>query len=202
MDSLDPRIQRLNFPKWEKDLEKNHLDQLETYEVFVQTKEGKPYQHEGVVHASNSDMAFLFAKEQFGRRYTCTGMWIARSSDVSVSQTTEADKSVYDFVEASANSDQLESCEVFHLYKRGKQHRHVGAVQAANYEHALSESKKTIDEQKTVYNVWVIKSSDLLKSAEEDKVIWSTLPEKQFRDAIAYKGADKIKEFKEKQANS
>ena len=46
----------------EKELEKESLDQLETFEVFVQAKEGRPYQHEGIVHAPNEDIAFLFGK--------------------------------------------------------------------------------------------------------------------------------------------
>ena len=45
----------------------------------------------------------------------------------------------------------------------------------------------------------VAKTDDILTVSEDDKVIWETLPEKSFRDAIAYRGADKIKKFKEEQ---
>lgn len=41
---------------------KNKLDQFETYEVFVQTKEDKPFEHVGIVHAPNEEMAFCLQK--------------------------------------------------------------------------------------------------------------------------------------------
>jgi len=200
MESLDPRISRLEIPSnWDQGLEKEPLDQLETYEVFVQAQEKKPFQHEGIVHASDKDLAFLFAKEQFSRRYTCTGIWICRTSDIFVSPYTEAGQNAYDLSLPEPETDGEEfQYEIFHLYKRGKQHKHVGAVKARGVKHAVHLAKDQFPESKPVLNIWVVKSSDFFKSKEEDKDIWSTLPEKQFRDAIAYKGADKIKEYKDR----
>ena len=97
-----------------------------------------------------------------------------------------------------ASSD-TESYEVFHLMKRGKQHKRAGAVEASGFADALWRSKNSLDPGKPVFNVWVIKSSELVRSEEEDIDLWKTLPEKTFRDAIEYRGADKIKRFKEEQ---
>jgi ring-1,2-phenylacetyl-CoA epoxidase subunit PaaB len=44
--------------------------------------------------------------------------------------------------------------------------------------------------------VWVSRSADILRSDEEDRDIWSTTPEKKYRDALAYKVQDKIERFK------
>jgi ring-1,2-phenylacetyl-CoA epoxidase subunit PaaB len=201
MKSLDPRVNRLNFPHWETPAQKTHLDQFTTFEVFVQQKEGKPFQHEGIVHAPNEDMAFLFAKEQFSRRYTCTGLWVVATENVKVSEMTEDTTSVYDALQGSPlKAGDLEKFEIFHLFKRGKQHQHVGPVEAQSYEEALHKAKEVYHTDKVVYNVWIIRSEDMLFSHEEDKVIWETLSDKQFREAIAYKAMDKIKKFKEEQA--
>ncbi|MEO1052442.1 MAG: phenylacetic acid degradation b [Bacteroidota bacterium] len=205
MKSLDPRVNRLNLPdNWSSELEKEELDQLATYEVFVQPKEGKPYQHEGIVHASNEDMAFVFAKEQFSRRNTCTGLWVCATQNVMVSELTEAGKSVYEDVsdQNTSQSNGNDKFEVFHLLKRGKQHIHMGRVEAANYDEALIHAKAAFSEGKPALNVWIVKSGHIFHSTLEDVVIWHTLPEKKFRDAIAYKAMDKIKKFKEEQAAS
>ena len=113
MESLDPRIQRLDQSK-DGD-PKQALDQLETYEVFLQLKEGKPYKHAGGVHASDEEMAWVFAKEQYSRRLTCTGLWVVRTSNVYVSKTTENVDNVYShFTQISTGSLPF---EVFHLLK-------------------------------------------------------------------------------------
>ena len=92
--SLDPRVNRLNLPHGEL-TPKAPLDQFGTFEVFVQLKEGKGYQHEGSVHAPNLDMAFLFAKEQFSRRLMCSGIFVAETRNVFVTGFTENKDSVY-----------------------------------------------------------------------------------------------------------
>jgi len=75
LKSLDPRIDRLHIDQEGALKPKAELDQLETFEIFLQLKEGRPFSHVGNVHAANEEIAFLFAKEQFSRRLTCTGIW-------------------------------------------------------------------------------------------------------------------------------
>lgn len=201
MKSLDPRVSRLKLSETPEDpREKGELDQLETFEVFVQVKEARPYQHEGIVHASDEEMAFIFAKEQFSRRSTCTGIKIIRTSNIFVSDLSEAEVSIYEKIEPPLNASQSkQKFVVFQLMKRGKQHKLAGEVLAGSPEEALFQSKLELDPGKTVYNVWVAKSDNVLTVSDENKVIWDTLPEKSFRDAMAYRGADKIKKFKEEQ---
>jgi ring-1,2-phenylacetyl-CoA epoxidase subunit PaaB len=82
--SLDPRITRAGISRDEtvpfSPLEP--LDQLETYEVFHQQVRGGQPIHVGSVHAPNPEIAMLFAKEQYARRYKCVGLWVVRTSDV------------------------------------------------------------------------------------------------------------------------
>lgn len=203
MESLDPRVSRLNIDPDRTLQPKAPLDQFGTFEVFVQIKEGKPYQHEGIVHAPNRDMAFIFAKEQFSRRLMCSGLFVVETRNVFVTEYTEGDENVYaKLPDEASTAGETQEYEFFHLMKRGKQHTHIGSIEANNPEHALAMAKtEFINSDKPIYNVWVVATEDILFSEEEDKSMWDTLPEKKFRDAIAYKAADKVKAYKEKQKN-
>jgi ring-1,2-phenylacetyl-CoA epoxidase subunit PaaB len=46
------------------------------YEVFVQTDEGKPLHHAGSVHAPDSELAVLNARDVFVRRPKCIRLWV------------------------------------------------------------------------------------------------------------------------------
>lgn len=203
MESLDPRLNRVDLEKYTGLSQKETLDQFETYEVFVQVKENKPFEHEGIVHAPNEDMAFLFGKEQFSRRGSCTGLSVVNTANIMVSPLTDNAISVYDVFTPSVElKGDAEKYEVFHLIKRGKKHKHIGHVEADSYEQAYITASETYNEGKPVLNVWVVKTQDILFSDDENKDIWNTLSEKQFRDAIAYRALDKIKKFKAEQAGS
>jgi len=199
MESLDPRINRLKSKaEWDEEIQKSAMDQFETYEVFIQIRENRPYEHVGIMHAPNEEMALIFGKEQYSRRYTCTGIFVVRTDHVKITAFSENEENIYEHMDLNGIQDGGESFEIFHLKKRGKQHIHVGKVEAGDYEGALSVSANLYNIGTPVYNVWVVKTSDILSIPPEDKMIWDTLPEKKFRDAMAYKAGDKIKEFKER----
>jgi ring-1,2-phenylacetyl-CoA epoxidase subunit PaaB len=199
VNSLDPRVNRL--PKIGQPGEINPkapLDQLGNFEVFVQPKDGKPFQHEGALHAPDLEMAYVLAKETFTRRFLCTSLFVADTRNVFVSPMTEADINAYDFILPAEATGSKTSYEIFHLIKRGKQHVHVGAVTGSTIEEAMWEAKQKFKGDKVVYNVWAIKSSDIRFTNPEDKDLWLTLPDKKFRDAADYKGGEKLKNFLEK----
>jgi ring-1,2-phenylacetyl-CoA epoxidase subunit PaaB len=128
LKSLDPRVNRLQVPdSFSTSVDKKDQDQLTTYEVFLVPKEGKPLESVGIVHADDHDMAFVFAKEAFSRRFTCVGMAVCRSKDVWVSEVTEGEESAFDFIESLDDKTEgdLEQCEVFLMDKRGKQHKYA-----------------------------------------------------------------------------
>lgn len=81
LKSLDPRVTRLGIPE-EQELktEKSPLDQWQTYEVFTQAKTGAHHTHVGSLHAPNDEMAYILAKEQFGRRSKVTSLWVAKTA--------------------------------------------------------------------------------------------------------------------------
>lgn len=82
IESLDPRIRRIDLDKNPETVALNILENWETYEVFHQRKRGEQHVHVGIVHAANPEMALVFAKEQYGRRLKCSNMWVTKSSNV------------------------------------------------------------------------------------------------------------------------
>lgn len=199
MKSLDPRVNRLpGYGAGSQLQAKAPLDQLGTFEVFLQLKEGKPFEHAGIVHAPNKDLAFVMAKEQFSRRYTCTGLAVTDTREITLSPFSEGDQSAYELIRVNKKEGAKTTFQVFHLMKRGKQHVFAANIEAVDVEDCFARAKEQFAAGKPVYNIWVVKLEDMLYSTEEDKIIWDTLPEKKFRDAADYKAGDKIKEFKER----
>ena len=195
--SLDPRVNRLPH-EMGNPAEKTALDQLTTFEVFVQPKPGKPFQHEGIVHASDIEMAYLFAKESFTRRFTCSSLCVVPTDQVVTSPMTESIQSAFDRLEGvSSAGSERKGYEVFVLLKRGKQHVHAGTVDASSPREAMTAIKPSWS-GKVVVNIWAIPKVAFRFTRENETDLWTTLPEKKFRDAADYKGGDKLKEFLEK----
>jgi ring-1,2-phenylacetyl-CoA epoxidase subunit PaaB len=91
--SLDPRVTRLGIPENEElKSDKGAMDQWQTYEVFTQPKTGAHHMHVGSLHAPNDEMAYVLAKEQFGRRNKVTSLWVAKTS---VMITAENDSELF-----------------------------------------------------------------------------------------------------------
>lgn len=197
MKSLDPRVVRL--PQVGEVKPKKSLDQFGTFEVFVQAKEGKPFQHEGAIHAPNLEMAYVLAKETFTRRFTCVSIYAVDTRDVFVSPTTEGNQSAYELISCNVVGAVKRTFEIYHLPKRGKQHINAGSVEASSPEDAMCQAKDLFLTEKIIYNIWAIEKDKIRFTSSEEKDLWNTLPEKKFRDASDYKGGDKLKDFLERQ---
>ena len=145
MESLDPRINRLKSKgEWDKDFSQRPMEQFETYEVFLQLKESRPFEHVGIMHAPGDELALVFAKEQFSRRYTCSGLFVARTDHVKVTGFTDDMQNIYENIAGDAGEEK-EPFEVFHLRKRGKQHVHVGSVLAEDHEDAILHARDELN---------------------------------------------------------
>ena len=218
IQSLDPRMNRLGLPDAPAPaIAKEALDQFETYEVFHQKKEGAPYMYVGPVHAPEADVAFLFAKEQFSRRFACTGLWVVPTAAITVTAYVGDQESAYDTLpllhaaiqpvlaagpaddtaaEEASYAASEEDYDIFHLKKRGKAHQHVGKVRASSPAEALQVAKSVFGEQRPLVNVWAVRAADILCSDDEDRDIWTTTPDKKYREAISYRVQDRIEKFK------
>lgn len=197
MEILDPRLRRLDLLSGDQPGKEN-LDQLPTYEVFLQVKEPRAYKHEGCVHSTSLPMALIFAKEQFSRRGMCSGLWVVDTKDVFVTDYTDNETDIYDQVESLSSAGDIEF-SIFHMIKRGTQHSFAGTVEANSAKEALQVAKTSIERKKPVLNAWIIKTSAILKTDIADREMWETTPKKLFREAIDYKTQEKLNEFKSKQ---
>ena len=194
MNSLDPRVNRLPELESTQLSTKAPLDQWGNFEVFVQPKEGKPFQHEGAVHAVDLELAFVLAKEAFTRRFLCSSLFVADTRSVFVTAYSDNSRSIYDEITSSPAGGTI-AFEIFHLLKRGKQHVHAGQVFASTHADALSAAKQKFALTIPVYNIWVIRTDEIRFTSSEEKDLWVTLPDKKFRDASDYRAGDKLKEF-------
>ena len=91
IQSLDPRIAREKINEENNIAPLTEMDNWETYEVFHQKKRGDQHVHVGIVHAPNPEMAFLFGKEQYGRRGISVNMWVVKTSNVFASEYDDSD---------------------------------------------------------------------------------------------------------------
>ena len=217
INSHDPRMNRLGLPDAPATAAaKEALDQFETYEVFHQKKENAAYTYVGPVHAPEADVAFLFAKEQFSRRFACTGLWVVPTSAITVTAYVGDQESAYDTLppavvtsgtepidttvaDALAYAAGEEDYDIFHLKKRGKAQAHVGKVRATSPAEALQVASAVFGALRPVVCVWAIRSADILRSGDDDRDIWASTPEKKYREAISYKVQDRIDRFKSEQ---
>jgi ring-1,2-phenylacetyl-CoA epoxidase subunit PaaB len=195
LNSLDPRVNRLPGYGLGEVKPKVPLDQFGTFEVFVQPKEGKPFQHEGVVHASDIEMAYVLAKETFTRRFTCVSLYVVDTLHVYVSPMTDGQVSAYELLTVSTTKGLVEEYEIYHLLKRGKQHFHAGTVSASSPEEAMLFAKEKYNADKLVFNIWAIQKGAIRFTQDVDKDLWLTLPDKKYRDAANYKAGDKLTSF-------
>lgn len=204
MSSLDPRINRLEIPDFTDSMPaKQGLDQFETWEVFQQLKEGKPFEHVGVVHSPTADLAFLFAKEQYTRRGTIyIALALVATRNIGSTPIVEANRNILkEWPEPAPVAEGSEDLvfDIFYLKKRGKEPYHTGQVMAPNADWAIFKAASLYPAE-VCLSAWAIEHDHILFTEPDDKIIWNTLAEKKYRDAIAYKSQDKINKFKEEQA--
>ncbi len=203
MKSLDPRVNRL--PGVDSANNDITTPQLCTFEVFVQPRAGKPFQHEGAVHAPNAEMAFVIAKETFTRRFTCVALWVVETARIFVTPTTDGSTNAYNILaktEPGNGNENIRLFEIFHLPKRGKQHVHFRSEEAKTPEEAIITAKQFLDPSQVFFNVWAVAEEQIRKTNQEELDLWTTLPEKKFRDATAYKGGEKLQRFLEQRQSS
>lgn len=95
--------------------------------------------------------------------------------------------------------DQLPTFEVFHQQKPGAHHIHVGCVHAADAEMALVVAKEQYARRGSCSSLWVVESAAIQGTGSADSDIFSTTPEKTYRETAAYMVRKKVEEFKKQQ---
>jgi|GEM_PF-6463013 len=194
MPSLDPRINRIGLSDVAAPFTYASTEGS-PYDMFWISKPTKPYEHVGIVHAFNPELALLYAKEQYSRRGgQCYGL-LAIASDAIWATSVENDGTcIFDEQPIlPANHFLNQPYHVFGLKRRGKHHILLGQIEGTSpqeFENNLMALRQT-----PCVNLWLapVAMSATLESGPEG--LWQTLHEKQYREATAYKSAEKIKAF-------
>lgn len=58
------------------------MNQLELWEVFIQTKPGLSHKHAGTIQAASAQMALQNARDVYTRRKEGTSIWVVRAKDM------------------------------------------------------------------------------------------------------------------------
>lgn len=92
--------------------------------------------------------------------------------------------------------DHWETYQVFHQRKRGDKHVGVGIVHAPSAEMALVFAKEQYARRGETVNLWIVNTRDVLAMDYDDYDVFSTTPEKIYRDPAGYKVNEKIAAYK------
>jgi ring-1,2-phenylacetyl-CoA epoxidase subunit PaaB len=65
--------------------------QLESWEVFMQSKPGANFIHQGSIHASDKKMAIQNARDTYSRRGEGTSIWVVPTNSIAASNADDAD---------------------------------------------------------------------------------------------------------------
>jgi ring-1,2-phenylacetyl-CoA epoxidase subunit PaaB len=88
------------------------------YQVFLQEKEGDPYQDVGSVHATDPELALLNARDVFVRRPECAGLWVVPAGDIfgRTEQQIQAEGNRGTGEQGVAAQDEAQSAQVERYY--------------------------------------------------------------------------------------
>lgn len=115
----------------------------ETWEVFHQARRGEQHAHVGIVHAPNADMALLFAKEQFARRWDCVNLWVVRTRDVYMTSYNDADMFEPSFDKSYRDAAGYHNREKVEEFTKGRSAEMVEAGQSLSEEEAAAQPQAT-----------------------------------------------------------
>lgn len=94
-----------------------------------------------------------------------------------------------------AQSEHWETYAIFHQDKRGAAHEFVGIVHAPDPELALVFAKEQFGRRKKTVNLWAVRSSDIYTFQHEDDDMFSTVPDKNYREASGYPVRKRINKY-------
>jgi len=94
----------------------NQDTQLESWEVFMQSRPGANFIHQGSIHASDKKMALQNARDTYSRRGEGTSIWVVPTNAV-VASTTEDSEMLFD-----PSNDKIYRLPTFYTMPEGAKH--------------------------------------------------------------------------------
>ncbi len=165
--------------------------------VFQQEAAGKPFVHNGTVHAPDVEMALLNARDVFARRPQAVAMWVV-PADAIYTQTREELANA----PAAESGDQpingLTDYCVFGKFEEQAQCRQIGEVKASSPQAAVHSAVTKYGQQNPLW-WWVFPKSDVLTSEPHDiSPMFDPARAKTFKDQAEYPVVTMMREIRAK----
>jgi ring-1,2-phenylacetyl-CoA epoxidase subunit PaaB len=167
--------------------------QLPRYQVFLQEKDGEPYQDAGSVHAADAEMALQNARDVFVRRPECHSLWVVPAGAIfsRTAQELELEEQAGLKPEsqpaAGEPESQLERYYVFCKAKSAGTQTLVGEGQAHSARAALEQYRQTQPARRPPFAWWVLPASRVVASQPEDAAsMFAPAFTKPFRQATDF----------------
>ena len=90
-------------------------NQFPQWEVFIQVKNGGPYEHAGSVHATDKNMALQNARDIYTRRNEGRSLWVVQTDNI-FSTTREEEAEFFD--PAHSNTAIMSYCSQYCFIER------------------------------------------------------------------------------------
>lgn len=141
------------------------------FEIFKQDAPGEPFRSVGSVHAADSELALLNARDVHVRRPDCVALWVVPAADIFARTAEElADEPIAASLEGGET-------RVYHVFQKTSQRRsmtyvsHIGEIQASSPEAALQQARHAFPSD-DVFVWWVCPADAVLRSDAEDEPSW------------------------------
>ncbi len=151
--------------------------------VFQQEAAGKPFVHNGTVHAPDIEMAMQNARDVFVRRPEAAALWVV-PADLIYTQTREQLAGhAPDEVDLVGES---ELYYVFGKFSEQAQCRHIGKVNAQSAQGAIRKALANYEQENPIW-WWAFPVSAVLKSEPGDAdAMFAPARDKTFKDQAEY----------------
>jgi ring-1,2-phenylacetyl-CoA epoxidase subunit PaaB len=177
------------------------------FQVFHQAKEGHPHQNAGSVHAPDSEMALLIARDVFVRRPGCTSLWVVPADHIFSKTAQELVDPSWLEEETEATSKegvkpdtQPEPYCVFGKLQYAGTHTYLGTIKAQTPAHALLQALSTWTNQPPL--VWWVFPARLVTQSTPDDIesLFEPVLDKRFRDQAEYHTVSLMRDIKQSTA--
>lgn len=150
--------------------------------VFQQEGEGKPFVHNGTVHAPDAELAMLNARDVFARRPEATAMWVVPAEAI----FTQTREQLLESGTGDQSIKRLTGYYVFAKFSEQAQCQQVGQVQAASPEAAVRVAIRQYGDKEVLW-WWVFPASAVTESAAGDaRSMFTTARDRTFTDQAEY----------------
>jgi ring-1,2-phenylacetyl-CoA epoxidase subunit PaaB len=167
------------------------------FEVFQQESPDRPHRHAGSVHAPDSEMALLNARDVFVRRPECSSLWVAPEAAIT-SGTAEQPETTA--LPADAAGPPMEFLIFAKLEAKGTL-THIGQVVAGSAAEALEAARRAAA-PRVPFVVWVVPSTEVVASeVGEADPLFAPARDKPYRDQAFYHVQSELRRLRREQGN-